>query len=416
MKLKRFVAADTRTAMQQIKAAFGAEAVILSSSDVEGGVELVAAIDFDETILSTEAAVACAEPATQVDKFQTQTPFDDLRMEIQTLRGMLEAQLRGGSVGGSEPLHTVLLQKLLYLGVSPATAAAWTRQVRPDLNQQRAWQAILTHITEQLPIRDTRRIEEGGIYAFLGPTGVGKTTTLAKIGARFALRFGADKLGMVTMDTYRMAAQEQLMLYGKILGVQVCLAHDEVSLARVLRQLSDKKLILIDTAGMNPSDERVARQMQILSTHMQSIAKVLVLPATSHYQVLIDAIHRYETNYVDQCILTKLDEAQAIGGALSAAIETGLRVSYLTHGQRVPEDIKMATRHQLVELFAQQEQQLFPTDNNFMSPERSNRNYERQHMSNERQNMGGDRLNMGNGRQSTDNERQSVGREYYVES
>lgn len=371
MKLQRFVAADTRAAMQQIKATLGSDAVILSSSEVEGGVELVAAIDFDETVLSTEAAVACAEPPSQVDKSQTQTPFDDLRSEIQTLRGMLEAQLRGGSVGGSsEPLHTVLLQKLLYLGVSPTTAAAWTRQVRPDLSQQRAWQAILTLITEQLPIRDTRRIEEGGIYAFLGPTGVGKTTTLAKIGARFALRFGADKLGMVTMDTYRMAAQEQLMLYGKILGVQVCLAHDEVSLTRVLRQLSDKKLVLIDTAGMNPSDPRVTRQMEILGTHMQSIAKVLVLPATSHYQVLIDAIKRYETNLVDQCILTKTDEAQAIGGALSAAIETGLRISYLTHGQRVPEDIKMATRHQLVEIFAQQEQQLFPAENNFISKER----------------------------------------------
>lgn len=376
MKLKRFVAADTRTAMQQIKATFGSEAVILSSSEVEGGVELVAAVDYDETVLSPEAAVACAEPPSLADRSQAapQTPFNDLCMEIQTLRSMLEAQLRGGSVGGSmsEPLHTVLLQKLLYLGVSPTAAAAWVRIVRPDLNQQRAWQTILTHITEQLPIRDTRRIEEGGVYAFMGPTGVGKTTTMAKIGARFALRFGSDKLGLVTMDTYRMAAQEQLMLYGKILGVQVCTAHDEVSLTRVMRQLSDKKLVLIDMAGMNPSDERVARQMQILNTHMQSISKVLVLPATSHYQVLVDAIHRYETNHVDQCILTKLDEAQAIGGALSAAIETGLRISYLTHGQRVPEDIKMATRHQLVELFAQQEKKLFPTEPNFASRERQN--------------------------------------------
>ncbi|MFT4059590.1 MAG: flagellar biosynthesis protein FlhF [Legionella sp.] len=389
MKLQRFVGKDTRAAMQKVKEALGADAVILSSTEVTDGVEIVAAIDFDETVLSTEAAVACAEPPRSVDKFQAQTPFDDLRMEIQTLRGMLEAQLRGGSIGGSsEPLHTVLLQKLLYLGVSPTMASSWTRQIRPDLNQQRAWQAILTHITEQLPIRDTRRIEEGGVYAFLGPTGVGKTTTLAKIGARFALRFGADKLGMVTMDTYRMAAQEQLMLYGKILGVQVCLAHDEVSLTRVLRQLSDKKLVLIDMAGMNPSDERVVQQMQILSAHLQSISKVLVLPATSHYQVLIDAIHRYETNYVDQCILTKLDEAQAIGGALSAVIETGIRVSYLTHGQRVPEDIKMATRHQLVELFDQQEQKLFPTENNFMAKERS----------------------------MMARERQSAGREYYVES
>lgn len=361
MKLKRFVAVDTRSAMQQIKATFGPDAVILSSHHVEEGVEIVAAIDFDESILSTQAAVAVAEPPSQIERHASQTPLDDMRQEIQTLRGMLEAQLRG-NVGGNEPLHTVLLQKLLYLGVSHTTAAMWARSVRPDLNQQRAWQHILAQVTEQLPIRDTRRIEEGGVYAFVGPTGVGKTTTLAKIAARFTLRFGADKLGLVTMDTYRIAAQEQLVLYGKILGVKVCVAQDEVSLSRVLRQLSDKKLILIDTAGMNPADERVAKQMHVLSTYLQSIAKVLVLPATSHYQVLIDAIKRYQANHVDQCILTKLDESLAVGGALSAVIESGLGVSYLTHGQRVPEDIKMATRHQLVELFAQQELQLFQTE------------------------------------------------------
>lgn len=362
MKLKRFIAADTRAAMQQIKATFGPDAVILSSHHVEGGVEIVAAIDFDESVLSASAAVASAEPATQVEKYPAQTPLDDMRLEIQTLRGMLEAQLRGNLGGSNEPLHTVLLQKLLYLGVSHNTAATWVRLVSPGLNQQRGWQHILTHITDIVPIKDNRRIEEGGIYAFVGPTGVGKTTTLAKIAARFTLRFGADKLGLVTMDSFRIAAQEQLILYGKILGVKVCVAQDEVSLTRVLRQLSDKKLILIDTAGMNPADDRVAQQMQVLSTHMQSISKVLILPATSHYQVLIDAIKRYQTNDVDQCILTKLDESLAIGGALSAVIESGLGVSYLTHGQRVPEDIKMATRHQLVALFAQQELDLFPTD------------------------------------------------------
>lgn len=322
--------------------------------------EVVAAIDFDETILSTSAAVACAEPPSQA-KFQTQTPLDDMRQEIQTLRGMLEAQLRG-NIGVHEPLHTILLQKLLYLGVSHTTAANWACSVRPDLNQQKGWEGVLNLISEQLLICDTHRIEEGGVYAFVGPTGVGKTTTLAKIAARFALRFGADKLGLVTMDTYRIAAQEQLMMYGKILGVKVCVAQDEVSLARVLRQLSDKKLILIDTAGMNPADERVVKQMYVLGTYLQSISKVLVLPATSHYRVLIDAIKRYEANQVDQCILTKLDESLAVGGALSALIESGLGVSYLTHGQRVPEDIKMATRHQLIELLADQETQLFQTD------------------------------------------------------
>lgn len=358
MKLKRFVAADTRSAMQQIKATFGPDAVILSSHNIKDGVEIVAAIDFDETVISTQAAVAVAEPPSRTEKYSVQTLLDDMRQEILTLRGMLEAQLRG-NVGIREPLHTVMLQKLLYLGVSPDTATIWARSVKPDLNQQRAWQFILSQVTEQLPIRDSNRIEEGGVYAFVGPTGVGKTTTLAKIAARFALRFGADKLGLVTMDTYRIAAQEQLVLYGKILGVKVCIAQDEVSLARVLRQLNDKKLILIDTAGMNPADERVTKQMTVLSNYLQSIEKVLVLPATSHYQVLIDAIKRYQANHVDQCIITKLDESLAIGGAISAVIESNLALGYFTDGQRVPEDIKIATRHQLVELFAQQERQLF---------------------------------------------------------
>lgn len=363
MKLKRFIAADTRSAMQQIKATFGPDAVILSSHLVEGGVEIVAAIDFDESILSTQSAVACAEPKSKAVPYVNPTSMDEVRNEIQTLRGMLEAQLRGGT-GVNEPLHNVLMQKLVYLGVSHTSASAWVRCISPGLNQQRAWQLLLDHITELLPIRDTKRIEEGGVYAFVGPTGVGKTTTLAKIAARFTLRFGADKLGLVTMDTYRIAAQEQLVLYGKIFGVKVCVAQDEVSLKRVLRQLSDKKLILIDTAGMNPSDERVVKQMDLLGNYLQSITKVLVLPATSHYQVLMNAIRGYEASHVDQCILTKLDESMAIGGALSAVIESGLEVAYLTHGQRVPEDIKMATRHQLVESLNEQEKQLFQPPEN----------------------------------------------------
>jgi flagellar biosynthesis protein FlhF len=363
MKLKRFVAADTRSAMQQIKATFGPDAVILSSSEVNGGVEIVAAVDFDETILNMQAAAKEAEPPSQVERHVTSTPLEDMRQEIQTLRELLEAQIRGSVGTTNEPLHTLLLQKLLYLGVSPTSAAVWVKKIRTDLNQQRAFEALLSYISELLPINDTRRIEEGGVYAFVGPTGVGKTTTLAKIAARFSLRFGADKLGLVTMDTYRIAAQEQLMLYGKILGVKVCVAQDDVALSRVLRQLNDKKLILIDTAGMSPSDERLKSQIQTLNTYHQSISSVLVLATTSHYQVLSDAIRRYSCGRISQCILTKLDESLAIGGALSAVIEAKLKVSYLTHGQRVPEDIKMASRHQLIELFAKQEAQLFQERN-----------------------------------------------------
>lgn len=369
MKLKRFVAPDTRSAMQQIKATFGPDAVILSSSRVEGGVEIVAAVDFDETVLATSTAIATAEPSPQPTTKSTPSPLDDMRQEILTLRGMLEAQLRGHA-GHGEPLHTVLMQKLLYLGVSQATASSLVTRINPSLNQQRAWQQVLSLFSDALTIRDSRRIEEGGVYAFVGPTGVGKTTTLAKIAARFALRFGADKLGLVTMDTYRIAAQEQLMLYGKILGVQVCVAQDEVALTRVIRQLNDKKLVLIDTAGMNPADERVETQMDILSSRLHSISVVLVLQATNHYQVLIEAIRRFQVKHIEQCIITKLDESLALGGILSAIAETGIEVSYLTHGQRVPEDIKLATRHQLIEQLSNQDLSLGLLNGNVQKPSR----------------------------------------------
>ncbi|CEK11275.1 flagellar biosynthesis protein FlhF [Legionella hackeliae] len=366
MKLKRFVAPDTRSAMQQIKATFGPDAVILSSSRVDNGVEIVAAVDFDETVLTASAAIASAEPASPVSEKQppAASPLDDMRQEIQTLRGMLEAQMRGQVGQGKQPLHALLTQKLLDLSVSQTTASSLVRQINPGLNLQRAWQQIVSHFSDILPIRNLPQIEEGGIYAFVGPTGVGKTTTLAKIAARFALRFGADKLGLVTMDTYRIAAQEQLMLYGKILGVQVCVAQDEVSLGRVIRQLNEKKLILIDTAGMNPADIRVATQMDLLNSRLHSISTVLVLPATSHYHVLMNAIKHYGISRLEQCIITKLDESLTLGGVLSAVVETGLEVSYLTHGQRVPEDIKMATRHQLIEQFTQQEKLLHGNESN----------------------------------------------------
>ncbi|MFC3907981.1 flagellar biosynthesis protein FlhF [Legionella dresdenensis] len=370
MKLKRFVAADSRTAMQQIKAEFGPDAVILSSSKVDGGVEVVAAIDYDETVLAPKAAIASAEPApasiaeavvantSVLPPNQVISPLDDMRQEIQTLRQMMEAQFRG-QIAHSDPLHNVLIQKLLYLGVSQSTASSLVRPINPGMNQQQGWKQVIDSFASSLPIYDSRRIEEGGIFAFVGPTGVGKTTTIAKIAARFALRFGAEHLGLVTMDTYRIAAQEQLMLYGKILGVKVCVAQDEVSLVRVIRQLNDKKLILIDTAGMNPSDERVAMQMRLLSNQLHSVSISLVLQATSHYEVVMNAIKSYQANSpVHQCIITKVDESMAIGGILSALCETGIAVSYLTHGQRVPEDIKMASRYQLIEQLAQQERNM----------------------------------------------------------
>lgn len=390
MKLKRFTAKDARTAMRQIKEAFGPDAVILSSHEVANGVEIVAAIDFDESILnekhpeeliqlhaadnahakerdSTGAPLAPLNRDTIKEPSSIQamsqgatapvTSLDDMRQEILTLRSMLETQFKTVAEG-REPLHQLLAERLQYLGCSENLAKNLVRNINPALNQQQAWNVALNQFKSEIPLLETGRIEEGGAYAFVGPTGVGKTTTLAKIAARFTLRYGADQLGLITLDTYRIAAQEQLLMYGKILGTNVYVAHDLESMQRVMSQLSDKKLILIDTAGMNPDDERLASHMQMLNDHERQVSPVLVMSATSHYQVLRQAIKRYHPFETQQCILTKVDESLCLAAALSAIIEVGLPVSYLTNGQRVPEDIKLASPHQLLELLMLQDQKL----------------------------------------------------------
>lgn len=391
MKLKRFTAKDARTAMRQIKEAFGPDAVILSSHEVAGGIEIVAAIDFDESILNerqpeeiirahgrgdtlehgNEALPSLQQKPVARDRKEERnepvsafkspsappTSLDDMRQEILTLRSMLETQFKTVA-DGRDALHKVLAQRLEGLGCNEALANTLVQGINPALNQQQAWDLALNQFKSSVPLLETGRIEEGGAYAFVGPTGVGKTTTLAKIAARFTLRYGADQLGLITLDTYRIAAQEQLLMYGKILGCNVYVANDQESMKRVMSQLADKKLILIDTAGMNPDDERLSSHMQLLHDHERTISPVLVIPATSHYQVLRQAIKRYHPFETQQCIITKVDESFCLASALSAIIEVGLPVSYLTNGQRVPEDIKLATPHQLLELLMIQDQKL----------------------------------------------------------
>ena len=375
MKLKRFTAKDAKTAMRQIKEAFGPDAVILSSHEVTDGIEIVAAIDFDENLLndhlseessSTAAHEAQGHDSSNKENFSALSiqqvtgeqpaarpqpaaiSLDDMRQEILTLRSMLETQFKTVA-NGREPLHKVLAERLQAMGCNEHFANHLAQGINPALNQKQGFEMALQQFKSSIPLLETAGIEEGGAYAFVGPTGVGKTTTLAKIAARFTLRHGADKLGLITLDTYRIAAQEQLLMYGKILGANVYVAHDLESMQRLMSQLADKKLILIDTAGMNPDDERLASHMQMLFEHERRVSPVLVMSATSHYHVVRQAIKRYHPFETEQCIITKVDESFCLAQALSAIIEVGLPVSYLTNVQRVPEDIKLATQHQLME-------------------------------------------------------------------
>jgi flagellar biosynthesis protein FlhF len=188
-----------------------------------------------------------------------------------------------------------------------------------------------------------------GAVALVGPTGTGKTTTVAKLAARYAQKYGADSVAMITIDTYRIAAFEQLATYGKIIGCTVRKAQSSEELADLLFQLRHKRLVLIDTAGFSQRDSRLIKQIkQFDNGQMPKVKKYLVAQANTQYPALQRIIAAYDDIELSGCIFTKLDECYSLGEVLSAAVEYQLPVSYVTDGQKVPEDIKIAEAKSLV--------------------------------------------------------------------
>ena len=195
---------------------------------------------------------------------------------------------------------------------------------------------------------EERLLEQGGIFALMGPTGVGKTTTTAKLAARFVVRHGAEKLALLTTDSYRIGGQEHLRIFGKILGVTVHAVRDGADLRLAIAELRNKHTILIDTVGMSQRDSGVAEQLAMFSQLGRPVKKLLLLNATSHGDTLNEVVQAYQGQGLDGCILTKLDEAASLGSVLDCAIRHRLTVHYLATGQRVPEDLHLASRNYLI--------------------------------------------------------------------
>ena len=195
---------------------------------------------------------------------------------------------------------------------------------------------------------ETDMLDAGGVFALMGPTGAGKTTTTAKLAARFVVRHGADKLALLTTDSYRIGGHEQLRIYGKILGVAVHAVRDAADLRLALSELRNKHTVLIDTVGMSQRDQAVAEQVEMLCRAGKPIRRLLLLNATSHGDTLNEVVQAYQTRGLDGCILSKIDEAASLGPALDCAIRHELNVHYLATGQRVPEDLHLANRQYLI--------------------------------------------------------------------
>jgi flagellar biosynthesis protein FlhF len=371
MKIKRFVAQDMRQALRMVREALGEDAVILSNKSVDGGVELTAAIDLvddlpadtvDQRIPDSRSSAA-AGPAPQGQ----QDALEDMRREMQNLRRWMQAELSGMrwyDLGQRAPHSQALLARLMTLGINAELARSLAERVREIEDIQQAWSKALYLLASAIRIHDADVLEQGGVVALVGPTGVGKTTTIAKMAARFALRHGHRNVALITTDSFRIGARDQLQTYARILNVPVRTATSADEMDAALNSLGERRLILVDTAGMAAAHERIADQRATLSAAGPTLTTLLTLSATTEAAAVQRALRLFAEFRPDACVLTKLDEAASLGGLLSALVQADLATAFVTDGQRVPEDLQPARAHALVtraaDLLAENPLQLDP--------------------------------------------------------
>jgi flagellar biosynthesis protein FlhF len=283
-----------------------------------------------------------AAPAPDAQRIEMQQMMTELR----DMRSMLESQLAEISWGAQakrEPMKAAVMREMLAASFSASLARYLVGKMPEGADiDGLAWiKSILTRNLSTIA-DDNALLDEGGVFALLGPTGVGKTTTTAKLAARCVMRHGAGKLALITTDGYRIGAYEQLRIYGKILGVMVHSVKDETDLRIALSELRNKHTVLIDTAGASQRDQMVAEQIAMLSGADTPVKRLLCLSATSTGETLNEVVRAYRGNGLSGCILTKLDEAATLGSVLDVVIRQKLKVHYVATGQRVPEDLHLA--------------------------------------------------------------------------
>ncbi|MCC2614765.1 flagellar biosynthesis protein FlhF [Aestuariibacter halophilus] len=299
-----------------------------------------------------QSASSTPVAASQQASSTSDKDLQDIRQELASLRNVLQFQVSGlieQDRRRAHPLHNYLAGRLEQMGIEPALADEVVSYTPEACDERQAWVYLLKLLANRIHTTGDSILNAQGVVALVGPTGTGKTTTVAKLAARYAQKYGQDQVALVTIDSYRIAAFEQLATYGKIIGCAVKKAHNEQELADVLYQLRNKRLVLIDSAGFGQRDSRLIKQLDTLRTHScASIKKYLVMQANSQYQVMERTINTYNQISLQGCIFTKLDECYSLGEAVSAAISHRLPVSYLTNGQQVPEDLHVADAKYLI--------------------------------------------------------------------
>jgi len=409
MQVKRFFAADMRQAMKLVRDELGSDAAIIGNRRIAGGVELTAALDYklsalaprvpnmelEDELRKTQSRIVtaqaelslrsegdsdastnrqlfaglpltAAEPLIEPPFDEPRRPapapaaaapavdqrvFDSMRSELNGLRELLEVQLGSlawNQLQGRQPEQANLWRRLQRIGLSGPLSRDLLALITDIKEPRQAWRMLLAHLARMIVTPEVEPLEEGGVIAMVGPAGMGKTTTLAKLAARYVLKYGAQNIALVSMDSFRIGAQEQLKTLGRILNVSVTHVDPGQSLAQALDPLLRKRVVLIDTAGLQASDPALRMQLESLAGRGIKAKNYLVLATTSQKQVLTAAYHSYKRCGLAGCILTKLDETASLGEVLSLAISHELPVAYLTDGPRIPDDLHLPRRHQLV--------------------------------------------------------------------
>ncbi len=417
MKVKRFLAPDIRQAMQMVREQQGPDAVILSNRKVDGGIEIITALEFDAELLSQTMSessetvrVAGTNPTTEeipqtvktkskpnikqsgvsglgsiVDRFLgEQKEFDDsaqrrgvelpasstklanekigipeknleisgLHQEIRDIRRQLDyvvSENTNTQYSSKHPTHIGVLRYLSNYGFHKRLCFDLANQFGTDYDYSSAKQKAKDALAAKITVSGDDLIDAQGVVALVGPTGVGKTTTIAKLASKICLKNGQNQVALVSIDNYRIGAHEQLNTYGRILGIPVRTASSPKELKQIVKGFRNKRLVLIDTAGMGQHDDRLARQRSFLHDLNMPIKMYLLMSAASQMRVLKEVFDAFRGFQPKACILTKLDETAFLGPALSLIIEQGLPLSFVTDGQTVPDDIYQANRSSIVE-------------------------------------------------------------------
>ncbi len=356
MKIKRYVAPTMRQAMSLVRDEHGDDAVILSTKDVPEGVEIVAALDPEAAEFQSSQDSPVVRSTYQTQETSTMSSsggaseISGIAEELKAVRAMLENQLSGlawGQESQNDPHKVELIKRLLQLGIGWSLSQKLVETIESKNHQ--AWSEILSKIESSIPTEDRDIIERGGIVALVGPTGVGKTTTIAKMASRFVMRNSPSQLALITTDCYKIGAQAQLKTFADLINVPVHVASTQGELYALLTSLGHKKLVLIDTAGMSQRDLQLSQQLTSGHEGATTVRNYLVMSAATQLNVMTDIVQSFGKIILKGCILTKVDEALQLGNVLTLLIEKQLPIMYLSNGQRVPEDLEVVRTRELID-------------------------------------------------------------------